>query len=164
VTRQARRLWMRLALLFSNPTGLQIDRALVAATGFSLINQFYSRAGGFTPRPCLLVTTRHHKTGALRTVVLPYRNDGGAWLVVGSHGGQTTDAIWAKNLRVHPEVEIRVDRRPLNVKAIDTSGVERDRVWNIVSDDGAYSAYAKSAFPRVIPVFRLEPLGASETR
>ena len=79
------KLWMRLALLFSNATGLRIDRAMVRATGFSLINQFYSRAGGFIPRACLLVTTKHHKTGALRTVVLPYRNDGDAWLIVGSH-------------------------------------------------------------------------------
>jgi|LWDU01.1.fsa_nt_gi deazaflavin-dependent oxidoreductase (nitroreductase family) len=152
-----RKLWMRLALAFSNSTGLRIDRALARTTGFSLINQFYSRAGGFTPRPCLLVTTRHHKTGARRTVVLPYRKDGDAWLVVGSHGGRPTDAIWAKNLRANPLVEIRVDRRDVQVEAIDTSGTERARVWEIVSDDGAYTAYAKSADPRVIPVFRLQP-------
>ena len=84
---------MRLALMFSNPTGLRLDRALVAATGFSVINQFYSRAGGFKPRPCLLLRTQHYKTGALREVVLPYRRDGESWLVVGSHGGRPTDAV-----------------------------------------------------------------------
>jgi deazaflavin-dependent oxidoreductase (nitroreductase family) len=146
---------MRLALLFSNAAGLRFDRALVAATGFSLINQFYSRAGGFTPRPCLLLTTRHHETGDLRQVVLPYRRDGEGWLVVGSHGGRPTDAIWAKNLRAHPAVEVQVGRHRFPVIAAEPSGEERERVWRIVTDDGAYVGYQKMARPRVIPVFAL---------
>lgn len=148
---------MRLALLFSNPLGLRLDRGLVAATGFSLINQFYARAGGFTPRPCLLLTTRHHETGAPRAVVLPYRRDGECWLVVGSHGGRPNDAVWAKNLRAHPEVGIRVGWRRIPVSAREATGVERERAWKIVTDDGAYLGYAKMAHPRVIPVFVLAP-------
>jgi deazaflavin-dependent oxidoreductase (nitroreductase family) len=151
---------MRLAILFSNPRGLRFDRALVAATGFSLINQLYARAGGFTPRPCLLVTTEHHETGALRTVVLPYRTDGEAWLVVGSHGGRPTDAIWAKNLRAHPRVEIQVGRRRIPVTAREAEGAERERVWEIVAGDGAYVGYQKMAHPRIIPVFVLESRAA----
>ncbi len=153
--RRARRLWLRLALAFSNPAGLRFDRGLVRATGFSLINQFYARAGGFTPRPCLLLTTRHHRTGERRSVVLPYRRDGARWLVVGSHGGRPTDAVWARNLRVHPEAEVRVGWRRLPVLAREASGEERERLWKLVTDDGAYVGYQRMAAPRVIPVVAL---------
>ena len=159
MSRSVRRVWMRLALWFSNPTGLRIDRWLVATTGFSLINQFYARAGGFQPRPCLLLTTRHHQSGEERSVVLPYRRDGDAWLVVGSHGGRPTDAIWAMNLRAHPEAKIQVGRQSVPVTAREPRGDERERVWGIVSEDGAYVGYQKAAHPRVIPVFQLVERG-----
>ncbi len=146
---------MRAALLVSNPTGLRLDRWLVAATSFSFINQCYSRAGGFAPRPCLLLTTRHHKTGLPRTIVLPYCRDGHCFLVVGSHGGRPTDAIWAKNLRVHPEANVRLRWRQFSVAVHEASGGERDRVWAIVTADGAYLGYEKMAAPRVIPEFIL---------
>ena len=147
----------------SNPTGLRIDRWLVGATGFSLINHFYARAAGLQPRPCLLLTTRHHKTGLARTVVLPFQRDGERWLVVGSHGGRPTDAIWAKNLRVHREVEIRVQRRRIPIDAQEAMGEARERVWKIVTVDGGYLQYQKAAHPRVIPVFVLGERGGRTT-
>ena len=155
MSRRSRRFWARLAQWVSNSTCLRIDRWAVATTGFSFINHCYTRAGGFVPRPCLLLTTRHHCSGDLRTVVLPYRRAGDRWLVVGSHGGRATDAIWAKNLRVHTDVEIRVDRRRLPVTAIEATGAERERVWKIVTDDGAYLLSEMVAHPRTIPVFVL---------
>ena len=39
--------------------------------------------------------------------------------------------------------------------ALEATGEERERVWKIVSDDGAYLGYEKMAYPRVIPVFVL---------
>lgn len=148
-----RKFWLRAALRVSNPTGLRLDRWLVAATGFSFINHFYARAGGLTPRPCLLLTTRHHKTGAPRSIVLPYRRDADRILIVGSHGGRPTDAIWAKNLRVHPDCEVRLGWRSRASIAHQAMGVERDHVWKLVTEDGAYLGYEKMAAPRVIPVF-----------
>ncbi len=155
MSKKRRKLWMRAALMVSNPTGLRLDRWLVGATGFSFVNQFYARAGGFEPRACLLLTTRHHKTEAPRTIVLPYLRDGARFLIVGSHGGRPTDAIWAKNLRSHPDCDVRVDRRNMAATADEAVGEERDRVWGIVTQDGAYLGYQKMAAPRVIPVFAL---------
>lgn len=151
-----RKLWMRAALLVSNPTGLRLDRWLVAATGYSFVNQFYGRAAGIAPKPCLLLTTRHHVRGTPRTVVLPYQRDGDRILVVGSHGGRPTDAIWAKNLRVHPKCEVRRCRRTREANAREAQGAEREHVWKIVTQDGGYLGYEKMAYPRVIPVFVLE--------
>jgi deazaflavin-dependent oxidoreductase (nitroreductase family) len=155
MSKLGRKLWMRAALLVSNPTGMRLDRWLVAATGFSLVNQFYSRAGGFPPRPCLLLTTRHHRTSERRAVVLPYYRRGDDYLVVGSHGGRPTDAIWAKNLRVHPDCRVRVGWRAIEASAHEAAGEERALVWSIVTTDGAYVGYEKMAAPRVIPVFVL---------
>ena len=112
-------------------------------------------AGGFAPKPCLLLTTCHHKTGARRSVVLPYRRDGDRYLVVGSHGGRPTDAIWAMNLRAHPDCRARVGWSGIDAEAREAQGDERDRIWGIVTDDGSYLGYEKMAFPRVIPVFVL---------
>jgi deazaflavin-dependent oxidoreductase (nitroreductase family) len=86
---------------------------------------------------------------------LPYRCDGEGWLVVGSHGGRPTDAIWAKNLRAHPEVELQIGWRRFPATAAEVSGDERERVWKIVTGDGAYIGYATIAHPRIIPVFAL---------
>lgn len=147
--------WMRAALMVSNATGLRLDRWLVAATGFSFINHFYARAGGLNPRPCLLLTTRHHKTGVTRSVVLPYQRDAERILIVGSHGGRPTDAIWAKNLRLHRDCEVRLGWRSRASTAHEAKGVERDQVWKIVTRDGGYLAYESMAAPRVIPVFVL---------
>ena len=148
---------MRAARAVSNPLALAFHRALVHATGFSLVNQFYARAGGFAPRPCLLLTTRHHKTGQPRRVVLPFVRDGGDLLVVGSHGGRPTDAVWARNLRVHPDCVVRRGWRTRPATAREAQGEERERVWALVTDDGAYVGYAKMAAPRVIPVFVVTP-------
>lgn len=75
--------------------------------------------------------------------------------IVGSHGGRPTDAIWAKSLRIHPDCDLRVHRRNMAATADEAVGDERDRVWGIVTADGAYLGYQKMAAPRVIPVFVL---------
>jgi deazaflavin-dependent oxidoreductase (nitroreductase family) len=156
-------MWMRAALLVSNEIGLRVDRWLVWATGVSFVNQFYGRAGGFTPQPCLLLSTRHHKTKAPRSVVLPYYRDEDRWLVVGSHGGRPTDPVWAKNLRVYPECKVRLGWRSMETSAHEASGAERDRVWGIVTAEGAYLGYQKLAGRRAIPVFVLAARGGGST-
>jgi deazaflavin-dependent oxidoreductase (nitroreductase family) len=144
--------------LVSNPRGLALDRWLVRATGHSLVGRVYLRAGGYALRPHLLLTTIHWKSGALRTVVLPYSEDGARYLVVGSHGGRPTDPVWARNLRAHPEVWVRPrDRRWRFARAHVAQGEERDRLWRIITAEGAYRYYERMAHPRVIPVVVLEP-------
>src|SRR5262245_62423277 len=103
----ASKLYRRLIPVVSNPHGLALDRFLVRATGHSLVGRVYLRAGGYALRPHLLLTTIHWKSGALRTVVLPYSEDGERYLVVGSHGGRPTDPVWARNVRALPAVWVR---------------------------------------------------------
>jgi deazaflavin-dependent oxidoreductase (nitroreductase family) len=153
--------------LFSHPTGLAIDRVLVRLFDRSLMGHMYHRAGGMPLRPHLLLRTIHWKTGRIRSVVLPYQESRGPageeWiLVVGSHGGRPSDAVWSLNLRVHPEVWFRVGRRWRFGRARVTQGAEREAVWKQVTAGGAYLFYEKPASPRIIPAVVLELAGTPE--
>ncbi len=161
------RFWQRMIPLFSHPTGLAIDRMLVRLFDRSLMGHMYHRAAGMPLRPHLLLRTIHWKTGRIRTVVLPYQESRGPGgeeriLVVGSHGGRPTDAIWSLNLRAHPEVWFRAGRRWRFGRAWIAQGAEREAVWKQVTAGGAYLFYEKPAHPRVIPAIVIEPLRGAE--
>jgi deazaflavin-dependent oxidoreductase (nitroreductase family) len=152
------RFYRRLIPWISNPRGLAVDRWLVRATARSLMGHAYHRAGGYPLRPHLLLTTIHWRTGTRRTVVLPYSEDGGRYLVVGSHGGRPTDPIWALNVRAHPEVWVRPrDRRWRFARAHVAQGAERERLWAEITAAGAYHYYQRAAHPRLLPVVVLAP-------
>jgi len=156
------RFWRRLIPIVSNPRGLALDRLLVRATGHSLIGRAYLRAGGYPMRPHLLLETVHWRSGARRTVVLPYHEDGDRLVVVGSHGGRPTDPIWALNLRAHPQLWVRPrDRRWRFARAHVAQEEERARLWHAITAEGAYRYYERLAHPRVIPVVVIAPVDAS---
>lgn len=144
--------------VFSNPTGLAIDRVLVRFTDWSLLTTLYRKAGGLPNWPSLLMTTIHWKTGKLRDVVLPYKEHGTQMIIIGSHGGRPTDAIWSLNLRAHPVAWVRIRGRRFACATELAAGEKRERLWEEVSQGGAYAHYAKTAFPREIPIFVLSPL------
>ena len=151
--------YRRLIPWISNPRGLAVDRWLVRATGRSLMGHAYLRAGGFALRPHLLLETIHWRSGLRRTVVLPYQEDAGRLLVVGSHGGRPTDPIWVHNLRTHPEVWVRPrDRRWRFASAHVAKDAERQRLWEAITAEGAYRSYERAAHPRVIPVVVITPV------
>ncbi len=152
------RFHQRLIPWLSNPRGLAVDRLLVRATGYSFMGRMYERAGGSKPRPHLLVQTTHWKTGVRKTIVLPYQVVDGRYVVVGSHGGRPTDPIWALNLRAHPEVWVRPKGASWQFcRAHMARDAERDVLWKVVSQGGAYLHYKKTAYPRRIPLFAFDP-------
>lgn len=145
--------WKKAARRFAvEPRWLTWDRRCVRLTGFSFVNRAFEEAAGSARRPVLLLTTRHHRSDAERTVVLPYYEDADRFVVVGSHGGRPTDAIWAMNLRAHPEVRIRPGFRWLDVHCHEAKGEERKRLWKTITANGDYLHYAKTAAPREIPL------------
>ena len=161
------RFWQSMIPLFSHPTGLAVDRLLMRVLDRSLMGHMYHRAGGMPLRPHLLLRTIHWKTGRIRTVVLPYQRSRGPgdeeWiLVVGSHGGRPTDAIWSLNLRVHPQVWFRVDRLWRFGRARVAQGAERESLWKQITAEGAYLFYEKPAHPRIIPAVVMEPIADVE--
>ncbi|MBW2266989.1 MAG: nitroreductase family deazaflavin-dependent oxidoreductase [Deltaproteobacteria bacterium] len=150
--------WKNLARRFAvEPRWLAWDRLCVRITGWSFVNRAFEEAAGMSSRPALLLTTRHHVNGRERTVVLPYYVDADRFVVVGSHGGRPTDAIWALNLRAHPDVRIRANHRWRDVRCHEAKGEERDGLWRRITADGAYLHYEKTAAPRIIPLMVFTP-------
>jgi deazaflavin-dependent oxidoreductase (nitroreductase family) len=108
----------------------------------------------------LLLTTTGRTSGKLRTVPLLYTSAGDGYAVIASMGGAPVDPAWAKNLRANPDalVEIGGDRRA--VRARETEGEERERLWRAMADaQRGYDGYQQKTSRR-IPVFVLEHRGA----
>ena len=151
------RFWQRLIPWLANPAGLAVDRFLMRNFNRSFMGPMFTRAGGFADRPHLILRTIHWKTGQLKDVVLPYSKDGDDFIVVGSHGGRPTDAIWCLNIRAHSTVWVCVDKQWYFSEATILQGEERARRFAIVSDDGGYRNYTKMAAKyRQLPVVLLQ--------
>src|ERR671914_562849 len=80
-----------------------------------------------------LTTTGRH-TGTLRTVTLyAFQSPDGALVITGSRGGKAHDPAWAHNLRAEPNATVKVGREDRSVVAREVSGIERERVWDLVT-------------------------------
>jgi deazaflavin-dependent oxidoreductase (nitroreductase family) len=80
--------------------------------------------------------------------------------VIGSNAGRDRDPAWVGNLRAHPDVRVRVARDVRSMRARETEGEERDRLWAAASRDyPGFDDYA-SWTTRRIPVIVLEPVAA----
>jgi F420H(2)-dependent quinone reductase len=139
-----------------SPRGLALDRFLARYLGVSLTVQVWARAAGYEPGPVLYLETVGKKTGAVRGVALPYFVIDGKILIVGSAGGGPEDPIWAKNLRVTPEVTAYIKRKKRLFRARVSEGSERQRYWDaLLAFNVHYREYEKLT-PRQIPVIVLE--------
>lgn len=113
-----------------------------------------------TGLPCIIVTCRGHKTGAIRKVPLMTVADGDNYVLVASVGGGPKHPLWYYNLLADPDVEIR-DRdrvQPMRARLVEDAE-ERARLWEIAV--AAYPPYEEyqGRTERVIPVFLAEPAG-----
>ena len=108
--------------------------------------------------PSLLITTTGRKSGLPRTQPLLYATDGDEYVVVGSNWGQAHHPAWSENLLAQPTARVTIGVREFDVRAILTTGSERDRLWQLVQRIWpGYAAYAKRAEGRQIRIFRLMP-------
>ncbi len=109
--------------------------------------------------PCILVTHRGNKTGAVRKIpVMRVKVDDG-YVLVGSYGGREKNPVWVYNLRANPDVEIRDRTEVFKMRVHEvTADPERQRLWDASAK--AYPPYddyqAKTS--RKIPVFLAEPV------
>ncbi|MDG4808409.1 nitroreductase family deazaflavin-dependent oxidoreductase [Micromonospora sp. WMMD1120] len=110
--------------------------------------------------PSLVITTTGRRSGKPRSNPLLYVPDGDAYVVIGSNWGQTHHPGWAMNLLAEPSAEVDVKGRRVPVRAELASGVERDRLWQLLVDAWpAYRTYVRRAGGRDIHIFRLVPTG-----
>ena len=106
-----------------------------------------------TGLPCIIVTNRGNKTGAIRKTPLMRVKDGDNYVLVASKGGAATNPEWVYNLRADGDVEIR-----------DETEVYSMRVREV--KDACGTREALGAGGRCLPALRRvqEPDGTADSR
>ena len=105
--------------------------------------------------PILLLTTTGRKSGKARTAPLLYREDGDAFVVIASFGGQPEHPAWYLNLEADPTATVQIGGDNTSVRAETVQGDERDRLWKLMSDGYASFESYKTKTTRTIPVVAL---------
>ncbi len=128
--------------------------------------ELYESSGGTqgntlldTGMPCILVTHKGNKTGAIRKIPLMRVKVGDGYVLVGSMGGQPKNPVWVYNLRANPDVEIRDGTKVTKMRVREvTDPKERERLW--AASAAAYPPYNdyQARTSRRIPVFLAEPV------
>ena len=108
--------------------------------------------------PLLLLTTTGRKTGLPRTTPLMYVHKDNEYLIAASAGGADQNPTWLSNLNNKPEATIEVNGKPIKVKAIITSGDERDQLYENFKALGSNFVEYEKKTTRKIPVVRLQPI------
>ena len=113
--------------------------------------------GNFEGAPLLLLHTTGARSGQGRVTPMMYLADGGRYVVFASKAGADDDPDWYHNLKAHPEVRIEVGDDEVAVRAVEVTGVERDRLFAQQAErfPGFKDYEAKAS--RVIPVVALVP-------
>lgn len=115
-------------------------------------------AGKTQGNPVLLLETTGRKCGKRRTTPLLYLPDGRNMVIVASKGGAAKHPAWWLNLRANPETVVQVGPRTREVRAEETAGEDRARLWErLVAIYPGYADYQHRT-DREIPVIRLRPM------
>ncbi|MFI1193736.1 nitroreductase family deazaflavin-dependent oxidoreductase [Micromonospora sp. NPDC020750] len=104
----------------------------------------------------LLVTTRGRRSGTLRRTALYYGRDGDRVVLVASNGGAAAHPNWYLNLAADPEVEVQIGAERFRGRARTVSGVERSRLFELMTKVfPRYAGYQRDT-DREIPVVVIE--------
>jgi len=104
-----------------------------------------------------VVTMQGAKSGVIRHIPLMYVPFRDGVILVASMGGAPRHPTWYYNLVAHPDIEVQVKERILNLRARRASSTEKDDVWPLcVVRYPDYDVY-QSRTKRDIPVFICEP-------
>ena len=129
-----------------------LHRAVLKLTG----NRVGASFGGM---PSLQLTTIGRKSGKPRSVMLTSPlQEGTAYVVVASRGGDDVHPAWFLNLRDNPAVEVQIIGKPTQpMQARVATAEERARMWPLIA--GKYRNYAgyQEHTDREIPLVLLQP-------
>ncbi|MET0828238.1 MAG: nitroreductase family deazaflavin-dependent oxidoreductase [Microbacterium sp.] len=108
--------------------------------------------------PSLVLHTRGARSGEPRDAPLMYTPDGsGRAIVAGTNFAGGRHPAWTANLLAHPDAEITVRGRRMQVRATLVPADERDAMWaRIESQWPGYRGYERES-GRVVRLFRLQP-------
>ena len=118
----------------------------------------HGRVGGpFEGAPLLLLHHVGAHSGKSRVNPVMYLKDGDRYLVFASKGGADTNPDWYHNLKAHPDIQIEVGDKTIDVSAEEIVGAERDGLYS--RQASLYPAFARyqRQTRRTIPVIALTP-------
>ena len=108
--------------------------------------------GYFEGAPVLLIHHKGARTEKIRVNPVMFLKDGDRYIVFASKSGGPTNPDWYHNLRAHPNVQIEVGDKIIDVRAEEIRGPERDRLYaKQASLYPQFAEYEKKT-KRVIPV------------
>ncbi|MBW2942725.1 nitroreductase family deazaflavin-dependent oxidoreductase [Zhongshania sp. CAU 1632] len=105
----------------------------------------------------LLLTTIGRKSGALRIQPMIYGRDGSDFIVIASKGGSPNHPAWYLNLTSNPSAEIQVKNKIMKVSARVAKGLERERLWDLMTSLWPNYDQYQERTDREIPVVVLTP-------
>src|SRR5713226_4450208 len=112
-------------------------------------------SGPMEGMPILLLTMTGAKTG--RTLIRPlcYSRDGDRLVIIASYGGAPRNPPWYHNLLANPVVSVEVGAEKFKARATQTSGAERQRLFDAQARlMPFFNDYQKKA-KRQIPILTL---------
>lgn len=109
--------------------------------------------------PVLELTTTGRRSGRSHTVLLTSPvQEGGAWVVVASRGGDDNPPAWLLNLIADPDVEVGLQGEPaVRMRARVATTDERARLWPRIADNHELYAGYQEKTDREIALVLLEP-------
>jgi deazaflavin-dependent oxidoreductase (nitroreductase family) len=124
-----------------------------------IINEFRASGGKlggpFEGAPMVLLTTTGARSGRQRTTPLAYLPDGDRIVVFASKAGAPTNPDWYHNLRAHPDVTVEVGDETRQMRAVELTGAERERLFDEQKRRIPGFADYEQKTSRVIPVIAL---------
>jgi deazaflavin-dependent oxidoreductase (nitroreductase family) len=109
--------------------------------------------------PVVELTTTGRKSGLPRSVMLTSPlQEGDAYVVVASRGGDDQHPAWFLNLRDHPDVSVSLQGKPKQPwRARVATPEERARMWPKIAGEFKNYAGYQTKTEREIPLVLLEP-------
>ena len=111
--------------------------------------------GRFEGLPMALVTHTGAKSGVVRTTPLVCSFDGDDVVLIASMGGAPNNPAWYHNITTNPTVTVEVGTDSYQASVVETSGDERQRLWDAHATIMPFFNDYAAATSRVIPVLRL---------
>jgi deazaflavin-dependent oxidoreductase (nitroreductase family) len=119
------------------------------------------KAGGmFEGKPLVLVHNVGARSGTEYVTPLVYLDEDGRTFIFGSKGGADNHPGWFHNLKANPETKIEIGTDTVEVTAVEITGPERDRIYEVQKAQQPQFADYEANTERTIPVVELAPKSA----
>jgi deazaflavin-dependent oxidoreductase (nitroreductase family) len=112
-------------------------------------------SGPIEGMPILLLTMTGTKTGRTLTRPLCYSRDGDRIVIIASYGGAPRNPPWYHNLLGNPVVTVEVGAEKFKARATQTSGAERQRLFDAQARLMPFFSDYQKKTKRQIPVLTL---------